>query len=86
MKVFIPQALRSYTEDLACVDAGGATLDEVLRDLDRRYPGIRFRMINEQDEMRPHIAFFVDGSKTFDLDEPVGAGSEVVIVQALSGG
>jgi molybdopterin synthase sulfur carrier subunit len=86
VKVFIPQALRSYTEERACVEARGETLDEVLVHLDEQYPGIRFRMIDEQDAMRPHIAFFVDGTKTFDLAEPLRDDSEVVIVQALSGG
>ena len=86
MRVFIPQALRAYTEERACVDANGETLDAALLDLDRQYPGIRFRMIDEQDAMRPHIAFFVDGAKTFNLVEPLTSNSEVVIVQALSGG
>ena len=86
MRVFVPQALRSYTEERACVDGCGETLAEVLLDLDHQFPGIRFRMIDEQDAMRPHIAFFVDGTKTFDLVEPLASDSEVVIVQALSGG
>lgn len=46
----------------------------------------RFRMINEQDEMRPHIAFFVGGEKTRDVRAPLAGIHEVVIMQALSGG
>ena len=61
MKVTIPQPLLSYTDQADRVEAAGGTLDELLHDLDRQYPGIRFRMINEQDEMRPHIIFFVGG-------------------------
>jgi molybdopterin converting factor small subunit len=86
VRVLIPQALRSYTDQRDCVDAEGATLDELLVDLDDRYPGIRFRMINEQDEMRPHIAFFVGGEKTRDLNASLAGTDEVVIMQALSGG
>jgi len=86
VKVFIPDALRSYTEQRPCVEADGATLDELLMDLDQRYPGIRFRMINEQEEMRPHVAFFVRGEKTRDLRESLAGSTEVVIMQALSGG
>ena len=50
----------SYT-GRSWVDADGATLGELLADLDRQYPGIRFRMIDEQDRMRRHVRFFVNG-------------------------
>lgn len=85
MKVFIPDALRSYTQ-APFVEASGSTLDELLNDLDAHYPGIRFRMINEQEQMRPHIAFFVHGKKTRNLQENLQGSAEVVIMQALSGG
>jgi molybdopterin converting factor small subunit len=86
VRVRIPQALQSYTGQAALVEAEGATLDDLLVELDRRYPGIRFRMIDEQDDMRPHVSFFVNGVKTFRLDEPLAGCHEVAIVQALSGG
>ncbi len=85
MKVLIPSPLLSYTSR-AEVDAHGATLDEVLLDLDRRYPGIRFRMIDEQGGMRRHMRFFINGAQVRSLDAPVRANDEVQIVQALSGG
>ena len=43
-------------------------------------------MIDEQDKMRPHIRFFVNGEQVFDLSQPLRPTDEVVIVQALSGG
>jgi molybdopterin converting factor small subunit len=85
MKVLIPTPLLSYTNRRE-VEASGPTLAVVLADLDRQYPGIRFRMINEQDRMRPHIRFFVNGDQVFDLSQPLGPTDEVQIVQALSGG
>ncbi len=85
MRVLVPTPLRSYTA-AGVVEAAGATLAELLFDLDRRYPGIRFRMIDEQDRMRPHMRFFVDGEQVFDLARPLLPGDEVQIVQALSGG
>ncbi|MBM3949834.1 MAG: MoaD/ThiS family protein [Rhodospirillales bacterium] len=85
MKVLIPGLLRSYTRQRE-VDAKGATLAEVLADLDRRYPGLRFRIVDEQDRIRPHIRVFLDGRQVHDLAMPVGIESEVQIVQALSGG
>ncbi len=85
MKVLIPGLLRSYTQERE-VEAAGATLAQVLADLDRRYPGLRFRIVDEQDRIRPHIRVFLDGGQVFDLTMPVRAESEVQIVQALSGG
>lgn len=85
MKVHIPSALRSYTER-AETEATGATLAAVLADLDRRYPGIRFRMIDEQDRIRRHIRIFVNGEQIRELSQPLRPSDEVVIVQALSGG
>lgn len=85
MRVLIPTPLRSYTRERE-VDAEGATLTDLLTDLDRRYPGLRFRMIDEQDRMRPHIRFFVNGEQVFDLARPLHPADAVYIVQALSGG
>jgi molybdopterin converting factor small subunit len=85
MKVLIPSALRSYTER-AEAEANGATLAAVLSDLEHQYPGIRFRMVDEQDRIRRHIRIFVNGAQVHDLAQTMRAGDEVVIVQALSGG
>ena len=85
MKVLIPSALRSYTESSEA-EASGATIAAVLIDLDCRYTGIRFRMIDEQDRIRRHIRIFVNGGQVRDLSQPLAATDEVVIVQALSGG
>lgn len=86
MQVLIPTPLRSYTNEQRLVEAGGATLAALLDDLETRYPGIRFRMINEQERMRPHIRFFINREQVFDLAHPLRDGDEVFIVQALSGG
>jgi len=85
MRVLIPTSLHSYTRK-AWVEAGGATLGDLVADLDRQYPGIRFRMIDEQGCMRPHIRFFVNGGQSFDLSQPLRPADELLIVQALSGG
>ncbi|HSC96082.1 MAG TPA: MoaD/ThiS family protein [Burkholderiales bacterium] len=85
MKVLIPSPLLSYTAQRE-VEASGATLAAVLVELDCQFPGIRFRMIDEQDRMRRHVRFFVNGDQVFDLSQPLRPTDEVVIVQALSGG
>ena len=85
MKVMIPSPLLSYTRARQ-VDASGATLGAVLAELDRRYPGLRFRMIDEQDGIRRHVRFFINGQQTFDLAAELSPTDEIQIVQALSGG
>lgn len=86
MQVRIPSPLRSYTGNADAVSAQGATLAQVLADLDRRYPGIRFRVIDEQGSIRRHIKFFVNGEQTPSLSAAIGVADEVMIVCALSGG
>lgn len=86
MKVLIPTPLRSYTGGASETRAEGATLAALLADLDRRHPGIRFRMVDEQDGIRRHIRVFVNGEQARALDVPLKPADEVVILQALSGG
>ena len=86
MKVLIPSPLRSYTGERSKVEAAGATLAALLADLDWRYPGIRFRMIDEQDAIRRHVRIFVNGEQVHALNVPLRASDEVIILQALSGG
>lgn len=86
MKVGIPSVLASYTGGARNVEAGGRTVAELLFDLDTRYPGIRFRMVNEADVLRPHMRVFVNRESIVDLGRTLTATDEVVILQALSGG
>jgi molybdopterin converting factor small subunit len=85
MLVLIPSSLRSYTR-VSRVSASGSTLGGVLDDLDRQFPGIRFRMIDEQGQLRPHMRVFVNGLAVRDLALPLRQDDDVSIVQALSGG
>jgi sulfur-carrier protein len=85
MRVLIPSPLLSYTKTPE-VEAAGATLAELFADLERSYPGIRFRMIDEQDRIRRHMRVFVNSEQVFDLARPLRPTDSVAIVQALSGG
>ena len=86
MRVLIPGPLRDYTANAAAVSADGLTLGSLLADLDRRFPGLRFRIIDEQGRIRRHIKFFIDGVQAKDLDPALDRATEVMIVCALSGG
>lgn len=86
MRIKIPTPLYSYTAHQSLVEAAGSTLEEMTRNLDKTYPGIRFRMVDEQDQIRPHIKFFVNGKQIFDLKTAVQEKDQIAIVQAFSGG
>jgi sulfur-carrier protein len=86
VRVLLPTPLAGYTGQRREVEAQGATLAELLADLDRRYPGIRFRVIDEQDAIRPHIKIFVNRVQAPDLRLDLRPADEVLVVAALSGG
>jgi len=86
IRVHIPSPLYSYTGGKAEAGAEGSSLGAVLVDLDRQYPGLRFRIIDEQDRIRPHIRIYLRDRFVFDLAEPVAEDGEVHIIAALSGG
>ena len=85
MRVSLASALRSYTGEREHVTAAGASVAELLRDLDASYPGIRFRIVDEQDRIRVHIRIFVN-RELASLQRALSAGDEVQILCALSGG
>lgn len=86
MNVRIPTPLRSYTGRQASVEADGATVGELFADLDRRFPGLRFRVVDEQGRVRRHMKVFVNDEAVRELDTPVDADDEITLMQALSGG
>ncbi len=86
MKIHIPTPLRSYTEKQSVIEASGATIGEMLAEIEQRYPGFRFRIIDEQDGIRRHIKIFVNGEPARDLSVPTERGDTIYIMCALSGG
>jgi sulfur-carrier protein len=86
MNVRIPSPLRSYTGETAVVQARGNTVHDVLNDLDRQFPGLCFRVVDEQGELRKHMRIFINDEMTRDLSNTVGETDEVTLLQALSGG
>jgi len=85
MNVLVPGALRSYT-GAGEVQAEGATLDQLFTDLDRRYPGLRFRVVDEQGLLRANMRLFVNGLGVRDLQHALQPDDFVAVVLALSGG
>jgi molybdopterin converting factor small subunit len=85
MKVLIPGALRSYTRQ-SHVEAAGHTLDALFDDLEQRYPGLRFRVVDEQKLLRANMRIFVNGVGVRDLQHALQPDDAVALVLALSGG
>ena len=85
MKVLVPSALRSYT-GASHVEAAGDTLLALFADLDQRYPGLRFRVVDERELLRPNMRIFVNGLGVRDLGHALQPDDFVAIVLALSGG
>ena len=85
MKVLVPSALRSYT-GASHVEAAGDTLLALFADLDQRYPGLRFRVVDERELLRPNMRIFVNGLGVRDLGQALQPDDCVAIVLALSGG
>lgn len=86
VRVRLAALLHTYTGGRDVVEAAGATVGEVMDDLDRRFPGIAFRVIDEQGHVRRHMNVFVGQDSARERTSPVPAGAEVFIVGALSGG
>lgn len=86
MKVLIPSVLYSYTKGLSAVECRGKTVDDVLKDLDARYPGLRFRIVDETDNIRRHIMIFIGNRRVTALSETVDPAAELSIIPSISGG
>ena len=84
--VLIPSQLIAYTDGATRVEAAGASVSAVLADLDRRFPGLKFRVVDEQDRIRRHMRIFVGMDEARDVRRPLAPGDELMIFGALSGG
>lgn len=86
MKVAIPTPLHSYTGGRAEIEVQAAHGRALMEALEREFPGLPFRIVDEQGRIRPHIQIFRDGKLLHDLDASLRGAQRVTIVAALSGG
>ncbi|MDP1930726.1 MAG: MoaD/ThiS family protein [Gammaproteobacteria bacterium] len=93
IRVFLPSQLDDYTDSVRELEldmreeAGKSlVLADVIAELERRYKGLAFRIVDEHGNIRRHIAMFVGETMVRTLDVPVTENSRVQIVGALSGG
>ncbi|HEY1448454.1 MAG TPA: MoaD/ThiS family protein [Caulobacteraceae bacterium] len=86
IRVLVPSQLHAYTGGVSRLEAAGATIDAVFDVLDRRFPGLKFRVIDEQARVRPHMRLFVGRQAARDITARLSDGDELLIFGALSGG
>ena len=86
VRVRIAALLHSYTGGLKVVEVEASTIGEAIAALDRSFPGIAFRIVDEQGQIRPHMNVFLGEENVRDIDASIGGTAEIYIVGALSGG
>ena len=82
-------ALKRFSPDLTDTSVNGNSLSELLNGIDLHYPGLRSYILDEQGRLRKHVNIFIEGELIRDregLSDAFQKDSEVVIMQALSGG
>ena len=82
-------ALKRFFPKLKDTPANGRTLSEIFRDIESNYPGLRSYVLDERGSLRRHVNIFIDGKMIHDRDklsDTFSSGSEIYIMQALSGG
>jgi len=87
--ITIPTPLRPYTEDQKQVEVEGETVGFVIKDLAKRYPGLKQHLFNENGDLRPYVNIFInqDDIRTLDGENtPVVEGDRLMIVPSIAGG
>lgn len=89
IKVRIPTPLRNLTEGEGEVYVSGASVREVIDNLENKYPGLKERLCDESGEVRRFVNIFVNNEDIrflSGLDTPVKAATEISIIPAIAGG
>ena len=87
--VRIPTPLRTYTQNKEEVSAAGNTVGEVLKELERSYPGIGGRLFDDKGGVRRYVNVFHNDEDIRFLQElatPVKEGDRITIIPAIAGG
>ena len=87
--VKVPTPLRKFTAGSESVEGSGATVGALVEDLEKRFPGIRERICDDQGRVRRFVNLYVNGDDIRflqQLDTKVKEGDEISIVPAIAGG
>ncbi len=83
--VMLRAPLKDRAGKVAEHDLPGATVSEVLRELERRYPGVQGWILDERGQVRPHVNVFINGERS-DGDTPVSPTDQLKVLPSISGG
>lgn len=89
VNVKVPTPLRKFTAGSESVSGSGATVGALVEDLEKKYPGIRERIVDEQGRVRRFVNLYINGDDIRflqQLDTKVKDGDEISIVPAIAGG
>jgi MoaD family protein len=89
IEIRIPTILRTYTGGAKLVEAKGDTLDALFNDLDSRHPGLRARLVTDEEKLHRFVNVYVnDEDVRFlgSLETPLSDGDSVTILPAVAGG
>ncbi|MFQ5477028.1 MAG: ubiquitin-like small modifier protein 1 [Candidatus Binatia bacterium] len=89
VQVRIPTPLRKFTGGEGTVEASGASIAEVIDDLEQNHPGLKTRICEDDGSVRRFVNVYVNGDDIrflSNLDSPTKDGDEVSIVPAIAGG
>ena len=89
VRVWLPRALREYSGGEDTVELSGATLAEVIERLNARFPGLGYRLLDDQGRMRRHVLVFVNEDSVGDAGPDavrLRDGDTVHIVPSVAGG
>ena len=87
--IYIPSSLRRYTAGQSKVQVNGSTINEIIENLERQYPGVKSRLCDESGQIKRYVNVFVNDEEIRALqgaDTPLSEKDEVSIVPAMAGG
>lgn len=87
--IFIPSSLRRYTAGQSKAQVSGGTINEVIEDLERQYPGVKSRLCDDSGQIKRYVNVFVNDEEIRALqgsDTSVSDKDEISIVPAMAGG
>jgi molybdopterin synthase sulfur carrier subunit len=87
--VFIPSSLRRYTAGQSKAEVSGRTVNEVIENLERQYPGVKSRLCDDKGQIKRYVNVFVNEQEIRALqgaNTPLAERDEVSIVPAMAGG
>ncbi len=89
INIRIPTPLRTLTQNQEVVDAQGSTIDEVIDDLQKKFPGIKERICSESGELHRFLNIYLN-SEDIRFKEGLATsltdGDELSIIPAIAGG